>query len=336
MIILNNKKDFVDRILTYDIVLFDFMGVVSNGARPIAGSLETLELLKNNNKIVSFVSNVPSKSEKFQEHLNLVYGIKKDIHYDFVITSGEVFLNIMKYGLLKSKNSKQLKNYYVFGKIDDNDILKSQFYNQVDNINQSDFIYVAYPQLNETEYKKIDKQYTKYLHRSTMYKNDNYYDSTIIDIFLDKIKLFKQYNLPVFSDCSDKVAMQIDADSNKINYVLRQGSITEEYNKIGGEVIDVSKPSSTIFNYTLNIIKNQLNIDIYNKKILMVGDTINCDIVGVNNTNKDFKTNIDSMLLLSGVSGNQFNKNVNEIINYLDNNKIHTDYIADSLNLICQ
>ena len=329
-IIVDNNINFKNILLKYDIVLFDFMGVVSDGNNTIKGSNEVLEFLKTNNKIVSFISNAPLLSSGMEKEL-IKYNIYKNKHYDFALTSGEVSNKIMNSGLLKLDNEKELKNCYIFGKVSDENLLKNTQYNIVDNVESADFIYIGYPQLNLKEYNLSN--YKQYLYESCMFK-DQYFDSTIIDVFIDKIKLFKKYNLPMFSDCSDKIAMQMDKNTKKINYVIRQGSITDEYKKIGGKVIDISKPSSVIFDFVFNTIQMAYNINIKNKKIIMIGDTIETDILGANNTTNNLNIKVDSMLTLSGVTAKYFNYNVSKIINNIINNKINLNYIIDSLGVI--
>lgn len=330
MLKIYNGSDLKNILLNYDIILFDFMGVISNGSGPISGADDIMKFLKQNNKIVSFVSNAPIQTVDFQQHLSLVYNINKNIHYDLTITSGDVSADILKDGLLKSKNGDKYKNCYIFGKVQNDNFLKNISYNIVDNLEDADFIYVAYPQLNMEEYNKVDEKYRQFLFESTMY-SEKYFDSTNIELFIEKIKLFKKYNLPMFSDCQDLVAMQKDKNNNKLNYVIRQGSITNEYKKLGGEVIDVSKPSSIIYNYVFNKIKNNLNIDVKNKKILMIGDTIDTDIVGACNATKDLNVCVDGMLTLCGVAGKFFSKNINKIEKYIKEKNISLKYVIDSI-----
>ena len=327
---INTSREFKDILLSYDIILFDFLGVISNGSSPISCGSDLMEFLKQNNKIVSFVSNSPTQTVDFQKHLSLVYNINKNKHYDLTITSGDVSADILKDGLLKSKDGKDYKNCYIFGKVQDNNLLKNISYNIVDNLEEADFIYVAYPQLSLEEYNNIDEKYEQFLFESTMYE-EKYFDSTSVELFMEKIKLFKQYNLPMFSDCQDLVAMQKDKNSQKLNYVVRQGSITTEYKKLGGEVVDVSKPSSVIYKYTFKKIRNNLNIDVNDKKILMIGDTIDTDILGAYNATTDLNIKVDSMLTLCGVTGKYFNKNIDKINDYLVQNNIPLNYVVDGV-----
>ena len=45
------------------------------------------------------------------------YNIEKNTHYDFTVTSGDVSADILKDKLLKTKDGKEYKNCYIFGKI---------------------------------------------------------------------------------------------------------------------------------------------------------------------------------------------------------------------------
>ena len=330
MIKIDKGGDLRKILLDYDIILFDFMGVISNGSGPIDGASDIMKFLKQNNKIVSFVSNAPVKSINFQKHLSLVYNIEKNTHYDFTVTSGDVSADILKDKLLKTKDGKEYKNCYIFGKIQYNEFLRSISYNITNNLEEADFIYIAYPQLSLEEYDNIDAKYKQFLVESSMY-DEKYFDSTNIELFMDKIKLFKKYNLPMFSDCQDLVAIQKDKNSQKLNYVIRQGSITAEYKKLGGEIIDISKPSSVIYDYTFKKIKSNLGVDIDGKKILMIGDTIDTDVFGAYNATKDLGVSVDTMLTLSGVAGKFFGKDVDRIEKYVEERGISLKYVIDGV-----
>ena len=330
MIKIDKGGDLRKILLDYDIVLFDFMGVISNGSSPIDGASDIMKFLKQNNKIVSFVSNAPVKSINFQKHLSLVYNIEKNTHYDFTVTSGDVSADILKDKLLKTKDGKEYKNCYIFGKIQYNEFLRSISYNITNNLEEADFIYIAYPQLSLEEYNNVDEKYRQFLFESAMY-DEKYFDSTNIELFTEKIKLFKKYNLPMFSDCQDLVAMQKDKNNQKLNYVIRQGSITTEYKKLGGEVVDVSKPSSVNYDYTFKKIKNNLGVDVKDKKILMIGDTIDTDVLGACNATKDLGVGVDAMLTLCGVAGKFFGKSVDKIEEYAKEKGISLKYVIDGV-----
>ncbi|MBR2141080.1 MAG: HAD hydrolase-like protein [Rickettsiales bacterium] len=332
MLKIKNNDALKEVLLSYDMVLFDFMGVVSNGSSLIDGVDNTMSFLVKNNKIVSFVSNVPDVNTVFKNELSEIYNLNEGIHYNFIVTSGDVRTHILKNGLLKTRDNKVLKKFYIFGKVVDYSVFNNIAYEITDDIEEADFIYVAYPQLSFEEYNATDDSYKKYLFESTMYE-DKFYDSTNLDVFVDKIKFLKNYNLPMFSDCCDLMAMQKDKNSDKINYVIRQGSITSKYKELGGEVINVSKPSSIIYDYAFKTIENKLGVNVKNKKILMIGDTVDTDILGATNATRDLNMKVDGMLTLCGISGKAFKYDVDKINDYCLKNKLNLHYLVDNVGI---
>ncbi len=335
MIKIDDEKNFKKILLHYDIFLFDMFGVVWSGNQKIKGTNETLEFLQKNNKIVFFLSNSPTLNDSLKQEFEDM-GIYENKHYNGIVTSGDVFNNILKNNNIHFKTSKDLKNCYIFGPISNN-ILKNINYNIVDKIEEADFVILGFPQLTLTEYNKLDKQkYKDLIFESPMYK-ESYFDSLTIEVFMDKINKIKKYNLPVINNCADLVAMQPSKNDSTLHYVIRHGTIANKYKELGGEVIETSKPYPIIYDFVFNKLNTELNFskeELKNKKILMVGDTIDMDILGATNATKYLGIQVDGMLTLSGVSGRDFNKNVNEIEKYCIDDKLNLNYIIDSLEII--
>lgn len=98
------------------------------------------------------------------------------------------------------------------------------------------------------------------------------------------------------------------------------GAISQKYESIGGEVINIGKPFKPIFD---EAIKN-INLIGSNKCLstLVIGDGIDTDIKGANN----YK--LDSLLTLGGLFSGQKEE---EIFKTINNKKVFPTYIIDEL-----
>lgn len=334
MIKISNGDDFKKILLGYDIFLFDMMGVVWSGNKKIVGTDETLEFLKENNKTNFFLSNSPILSESLKFEFEEM-GIYQGKHYDGIVASGDVLNSVLKNKTIHFKNNKNPENCYIFGVFDD-DMMKNISYRVVDSIKEADFVILGFPQLTLDEYNKLDEKYKNEVFESVMYKQ-SYYDSTNINVFMDKINEIKAYNLPVINNCADTVAMQPSKNSSALHYVIRHGAIANKLRELGAEVIETSKPYSIIYDLVFDKISKVLNCEkeeLKNKKILMIGDTINTDILGATNATKDLNIKVNGMLTLCGVSGRDFKKNTEEIIKYCDEKSLNLNHIIDDLGVI--
>ncbi len=335
MIKIDNGENFKKILLNYDIFLFDMFGVVWSGNKKIEGTNETLEFLQKNNKIVYFLSNSPTSNDSLKQEFEDM-GIYQNKHYNGIVTSGDVLNNSLKTKNIQFYSKKNPKNCYIFGPID-KDILNNINYNITKDIKEADFIILGFPQLSLEEYNKLDKEKYKYLvFESPMYE-ETYYDSLTIDVFMDKIKEIKEYNLPIINNCADLVAMQPSKNNSVLHYVIRHGTIAKKYKELGGEVIEMSKPHSMIYDLAFNRICENFNCsrdDLKNKKISMIGDTVDTDILGATNASKYLGITVDGILTLSGVSGRDFNKNISEIEKYCLKKELNLNYIVDSLGTI--
>jgi len=99
------------------------------------------------------------------------------------------------------------------------------------------------------------------------------------------------------------------------------GAIASEYKNKGGYVEYIGKPYLNTFNYILDLFK-----PIDNKKMLMIGDSLNTDIKGA------FDVDIDSLFLISGIHKNDFktfkNKDIKKKILEITNNKFQPIFFS--------
>jgi ribonucleotide monophosphatase NagD (HAD superfamily) len=76
---------------SFDVFIFDIWGVIHNGKKVYSGIIDKFKLLKKNNKTIIIASNSPRASNTIKKVLQSK-GLDSSL-YDFLITSGEVFLH---------------------------------------------------------------------------------------------------------------------------------------------------------------------------------------------------------------------------------------------------
>lgn len=84
-------KSFAEIINKYDVFVFDIWGVVHDGYKRLPGVLETLQLLKAQNKRVFFLSNMPNSRKEVAQHL-AYFGIDSDLYED-IYSSGQTAID---------------------------------------------------------------------------------------------------------------------------------------------------------------------------------------------------------------------------------------------------
>ena len=80
------------------------------------------------------------------------------------------------------------------------------------------------------------------------------------------------------------------------------GSIAKLYERMGGKVKYFGKPYKYFYEYICKILKEKYKKKINKKKILVIGDNLNTDILGANN----FK--VENLLITGGIHKSEWNK----------------------------
>ena len=117
-------------LLNFDGYFIDIWGVLHQGGILFKGVQESLIFLKNSGKKILLLSNAPRRSKKVESFLSGI-GIKKDIHYDFIITSGEAFFSSISSGNLTSNL------VFYIGPERDLDVLEDSILRVTKNINEN-------------------------------------------------------------------------------------------------------------------------------------------------------------------------------------------------------
>lgn len=139
-----------------------------------------------------------------------------------------------------------------------------------------------------------------------------------LDIYNDIFKEAISSNIEFICPNPDTIIV------NRGIYTYCPGYFAQKYEDMGGKVIYIGKPGRDIF---LNAIQSAKVKDL--SKVLMVGDTLEMDIVGAN------RVGIDSALVITGNVGNiatdiqDMGKKANVIRNYCEERTIIPKYIID-------
>jgi HAD superfamily hydrolase (TIGR01459 family) len=80
----------------YDAYILDIWGVLHDGLRPYDGVMTCLETLKNKGKEILLLSNAPNRAADVRDTKLADFGIKKGVHFDHIITSGEAVWQKLK------------------------------------------------------------------------------------------------------------------------------------------------------------------------------------------------------------------------------------------------
>jgi HAD superfamily hydrolase (TIGR01459 family) len=260
----------------YEVFLFDLWGVTHNGQEAFPAALYVFLQLKKNEKTIFFLSNSPRPENLLKDHL-LEMGINSS-YYDGVYSSGSEC-----YNLLREQESLQFyqnlgKHLFHIGEKTDERFFQDLPYTQVNSIYEADFILV-----------------TNVISES--FASDEY--STILS-------LSEERKLPLICVNSDRVAYHRDT-----SYPC-PGILGERYEKMGGKVYWHGKPSRETFASVHDRVNLLLNKKINKESILMIGDSLQTDILGAN------QYGIDSLLVLSGIHQHILYPDLNKVRDALD------------------
>ena len=289
----------------YDIFIFDIYGVLWNGKNFIEHSLEALEFIKSKNKPIFILSN----STKTKEYAIKRYrnkGLIQGKHYDEMVTSGEILRTLVNKNKIEFKNNKDPKKFYCFGKAS-YEIFKDSKYQNTENPEDADFMYVGTPQFSENEIKNFTDEQLKTLHKSILIDVDggNLYDTEDKELFKEKLKFVLKNRIPVLNANPDLIATEVDKDTNLINYIVRYGTISAMAREFTDEIIEFGKPELPAYQFVFDLLVEKYNfaeVDLKKKNFLMVGDSMDTDILGAQNATKHLGFNVSGLLLKTGLS----------------------------------
>ncbi|MDR1694191.1 MAG: TIGR01459 family HAD-type hydrolase [Lactobacillaceae bacterium] len=241
----------------FDVFMFDLYGVLWDGCKLINEADTMLKELRKQGKAVVILSNAALRAYSLEDKY-AERGLIKGRHYDKFVTSGEMAYDYF------SNDKKELK-YYVFRKPNPG-IFTDSRYKRVSKAEDADFIYAGLPSILEGEEWKT---------------------TTSMEPFMDELNMFKKLKKPMICINPD---LKTPAGDGKPPF-LCEGSVALAYQELGGDVEFIGKPYPEVFDFAL-----QDYPDTDDNRILMIGDTLETDILGANSYG------IKSALVTTGIS----------------------------------
>ena len=114
--------------------------------------------------------------------------------------------------------------------------------------------------------------------------------------YIPTLKKIKKKNLKMICANPDLIVHR----GNRTEYCA--GSIAKLYEKMGGKVKYFGKPYKYFYKYIYDLIKKKYRKNINKRKILVIGDNLNTDILGSNN----FK--VKNLFIAGGIHKSEWNK----------------------------
>lgn len=236
-------ENILDLIDKFDLYVFDIYGVLWNGKSVISGADKTLEELKKAGKKVLIMSNGTALSTKIEESYGK-RGFIKGVHYDRIVSSGDAYhAYVLK--------DKRLLKFYQFGR-PSKALFEGSRYIELAKPEEADFVYAGVPQIFDGEIWR---------------------DYLTIEPFADELLSLIKMNKTLVCANPDLKAFENQYDEP----VIRQGSVAKFYVENGGDVEYWGKPYGNIYDYAL---RNEL---MPRDRMLMIGDTLQTDILGGKN-----------------------------------------------------
>ena len=257
-------SDFNSLNNQFDTYFLDMYGVLWDGTQFYPNVLSTLTALKEANKKVYILSNMTALNETFVAGKEK-NGLLKGIHYDDVITSGDICFAEIENGLFEKITGKTDYRYFVLGGANPA-LFKNVNTHETTDIHQADVIYFSTVQTEAIE--------------------DN------INHLMPNLKIALARQLPAVCANPDLVFMKNGRS------LPTQGAVGLWYEQHGGQVTYFGKPHKSTFDYALKVTNSKA------ERTLMVGDMMETDIQGGHNagikTMLVTQTGITGHLLHSG------------------------------------
>lgn len=234
-------------------ILLDAYGVFwgGNDIGLLPGCKQAMEKLVAEGKIVGILSNSTQLVQNEVDKLR-TWGLVEGKHFHFFITSGQIAKTIFSQQKLPFPTPN--KKFYSFGrahpKFSSTKVLfADSLYEETEVISEANFVYISIPHINGE-------------------------DQTDPHVFDHEVSQIYQYRLPMVCANPDHFAHE----GTPPRLVVRQGTIAAMYEKLGGEVFYIGKPSEKMFAAAMKVFL-QYNVQ-HIKDVLMVGDTPETDIRG--------------------------------------------------------
>lgn len=199
----------------YDAFLIDLWGVIHDGRELYSGVLESLSLMREQDKKIIFLSNAPRRAFKAKEGLDRL-GIPES-SYDMILTSGETVFH-----WIQTLPFPEGTRYKMIGPARDDGLLdECKAYTKVDDINLAQFaIITGYDDDDSGEEEKTPQ-----------------------------LKIALAHDIPIICANPDKVIVRIDGTR-----ALCAGIIAQKYEDLGGQVFYYGKPYHQVYDHCLSFL----------------------------------------------------------------------------------
>ena len=233
-------QNLLDLKENFDVFVFDIYGVIWDGKKVIPGYDDVMKQLVKAGKKVVIMSNSTALSQG-QEKVYAGRGFLKGEHYHKLITSGDVAEEAF------AQDERKLK-FYQFGR-SSKVLFARSGYEELASPEEADFVYAGVTQTWEGDYWK---------------------DYLTMDPFVEELEYLVKLGKPLV--CANPDCRAFENQYEKP--VVRQGSVAEVYEKLGGKVTYFGKPYQNIYDFAF------INEPVERSRMLMVGDTLETDIKG--------------------------------------------------------
>lgn len=226
---------------TFDVVLCGLDGVLYDGETFKREAINALISLKRNGKKIILLSNT---SMRLEHLFNLLYENQiSPLLFDNIVTMGEV----LHYKLQSSSPEYQSlgRVYYNLSDDDTAEAFAGLNYQETENYNQADFLFVAQPT------QQID-----------------------VAAMSDVLSHCAGMQIPMLCLGAENSTF-IDGEISS-----SAGAVAEQYAILGGKIILLGKPDKIFIDYAL---ENMPNVD--RKRIIMIGDSLPVDIKAADSAN---------------------------------------------------
>ncbi|MDR2777127.1 MAG: HAD hydrolase-like protein [Puniceicoccales bacterium] len=293
---------------SYDILLVDLYGVVWSGTYLFPTALEALGKLMSIGKKIVILSNISFVSKTVTKEYE-DRGLLAGVHFSDFVTSGNAFRDILANHKLHLKTVNFPKKYFVYG-AENTAAFSGTNFEKTYDLDEADFVYVSATQFSDDERNRMSDAMKQYLYVTNTNGNGKLWKSTSVEPFIPALQCFLDKKKPIVIANPDKIAPCAvletpDTKEYTAKPIVQQGFLAQTYENMGGEVFAVGKPYPQIYRYTLENLATAMGIsleDICKKRIAMVGDSLETDILGAKNASKDMACSIESILVLSGIS----------------------------------
>ncbi|MDR2432188.1 MAG: HAD hydrolase-like protein [Puniceicoccales bacterium] len=304
---------------SYDILLVDLYGVIWSGTYIFPAALDALGKLMSMGKKVVIVSNISFVSKTVTKEYESK-GLLAGTHFLDFVTSGNAFRDILVNRKLYFKTVKFPKKYFVYG-AENTAAFAGTDFEKTYNLDESDFVYLSAVQFSDDERDRMSDTMKQYLYVTGTSGNDKLWESTSVEPFIPTLQCFLDRKKPIVIANPDKIVLRAvletpDAREYIAKPMVKQGLLAQTYENMGGEVFAIGKPYPQIYRHTLENLSMAMEISLENickKRIAMVGDSLETDILGAKNASKDMGCSIDSILVLSGISARDIVKTYGKI-----------------------